>query len=291
MARLTPLWMQSGEYPAATDRQLIGAIWPNGGAAGLGVSVVAGSRNVNIAAGRAVVPQADGSAYLCVATSGETVSIPAASPAGTNRYDQIVVRVRDGDPNNDFIFDVVQGSGSASPPLPAVPAGTFRIGLVYVEGGAAFLTAGNVSGPWVTGESALRPQTPVMLRSNIGPAAAVNAGSGNTVILGTGTGGLANIRTVAGRRYRITASARGFQSGGVTGMAAFNLFRDGGDIGIIGAHPTLGNNQWMGATGMYVENGDNNEHFWQIMGSSNPGTLQCPANRAFITVEDIGPPV
>lgn len=148
MTRSTPQWLQNGTYPAAADRQLIEAIWPNGGYSGMAVTPNTGMQ-VNIAAGIAAVPTANSTGCtLCSSSAVENVTLSAAPGAGNNRVDLIILQTRgndlDGGANDDFIFDKVTGTPVASPTLPtppAVPNGALCLAEIVVPGGSASITA------------------------------------------------------------------------------------------------------------------------------------------------------
>ena len=105
---------------------------------------------VTVAPGQVAVPtQNNTGATLCSSDGIENVTLTAAPSSGTNRYDLIICRPRgndlDGGANNDFIFDFVTGTPAASPAVPATPAGTVALAQIYVPGGSASVTAGNIT--------------------------------------------------------------------------------------------------------------------------------------------------
>lgn len=149
MTRYTPQWLQQGTYAASVDRRLIGFVFPTGAVAGCKVSVASGM-TVNIAAGQVAVPtQNNTGATLCSSDATEQVALTAAPAAGQNRYDVIVCQPRgndlDGGGNNDFVFTVVTGTAAASPTVPTVPAGQYALAQIYVPGGSASVTTGNIT--------------------------------------------------------------------------------------------------------------------------------------------------
>ena len=161
MARYIPTYMQGGSYSAIQDRQLVaaalggGGVLPAGNFVGMTPSVVSTSMSVQITAGRAVVPVSatDLGAWLCSCDAPEVVASPAAPASGQNRYDLFIVRPRDPAVNgtytqNDWIFDVVPGTPSASPTPPtasSAPAATLAVASVLVIGGQATLTPANLT--------------------------------------------------------------------------------------------------------------------------------------------------
>lgn len=150
MTRYTPLWEQAGSYAASVDRRLIGTIWPTAYVSGCLVTVAAGTMNMNIAAGAVVAPASNNTgSVLCYSDAVEVVTSPTAPGSGTNRYDVVVCQPRgndlDGGSNNDFIFSVVSGTASASPTVPATPAGAVAIAQVLVIGASAALSSANLT--------------------------------------------------------------------------------------------------------------------------------------------------
>jgi hypothetical protein len=144
MARSLPLWQQSGTYPARLDRQLMAALWPNGGATGGTATVQNNTMSVSVAAGLAAVTlAAPNGAALCVWDAPEVVTLAAAPGSGTSRIDLIVAQVRDAaidaGANNDFVIQAVTGVASASPVAPNVPANAKALWSVTVPGAAANL--------------------------------------------------------------------------------------------------------------------------------------------------------
>jgi hypothetical protein len=142
VTRLTPIWSQSGDYPASTDRQLIRAIWPTGGVMGMTAAIVPETMQIQIAPGAAVIPATEGS-WLCVSDAPERVAISTAPPSGQVRADLIVAGpVVDGD-DPAWAFQAISGTPTAgTPTVPAAPAGTLPITFVNVLGGTAVLTGG-----------------------------------------------------------------------------------------------------------------------------------------------------
>jgi hypothetical protein len=150
VTRHQPLWLQQGSYPASVDRQLPGALWPEGRVDGCAVTLSAGT-TVNIAPGRMAVPSgsfANGST-LCSSDAVEQLALPAPPAAGADRIDLVVCRARgndlDGGVNNDFIFDFVTGADGAPPVKPATPPGTLLLASVYQVGGTAAIDPARIS--------------------------------------------------------------------------------------------------------------------------------------------------
>ena len=149
MTRYAPQWLQAGSYPASVDRRLVGALWPAAASTGCAVTVQAGM-TVNVAAGQVAVPtQNNTGTTLCSSDAVEPVTLAAAPASGSNRYDLVICQPRgqdlDGGANNDFIFTTVTGTAAATPTVPAVPAGAVALAQIYVPGGSASVTAGNIT--------------------------------------------------------------------------------------------------------------------------------------------------
>jgi hypothetical protein len=148
VTRYTPLWEQQGSYAASVDRRLMGALWPGPASTGCAVTVSSGM-TVNVAAGTVAVPTANNTGtVLCASDAVEPVTLAAAPGSGTNRYDLIICQARgndlDGLNNNDFLFTTVTGTAAASPTVPAVPSNAVALAQIYVPGGSASVTAGNI---------------------------------------------------------------------------------------------------------------------------------------------------
>jgi hypothetical protein len=155
LTRETPLWLQAGSYPASVDRRLLGALWPTADVVGCAVTVAA-AMTVNVAAGLVAVPTATNTgSVLCSSTATEEVTLAVAPASGSNRIDLVVCQARgndlDGGANNDFVFAAVTGTASASPAVPAVPNNAVALAQVFVAGGSAAVTAGNITDRrWIT---------------------------------------------------------------------------------------------------------------------------------------------
>jgi hypothetical protein len=148
MTRFTPLWLQSGSYAGSVDRRLLGALWPTPATSGMAVTVASGT-TVNVAPGTTAVPTANNTGtVLCVSDAQEQVILPTAPASGSSRWDLVIARPRgtdlDGGGNNDFIFDYVLGTASATPPIPNAPAGTVALARVNRPGGSAAIVATDI---------------------------------------------------------------------------------------------------------------------------------------------------
>ena len=155
MTRYQPLWLQAGSYAGSVDRRLLGALWPAPASSGCQVKNAVTGMSVTVDPGSVAVPTANNAGtVLSVSDALETVNLEPAPPSGTDRIDLIICRPRgndlDGGTNDDFIFDYVKGAEAASPAAPAVPAGCVALAHVAITGGAASITAGNITDvrPW-----------------------------------------------------------------------------------------------------------------------------------------------
>jgi hypothetical protein len=152
MTRLAPLWQQNGSYPAATDRALIGTLWPANAVSGGLSTVASGTMNISVAAGTAAVAMSSPVNYstLCRWDAAEVVTLPAAPPSGQSRIDLIILQVRDqaidAGGNNDFVFTSVTGTPTTGTPVaPAVPSNALAMCQVLVPGGQATLNSATIT--------------------------------------------------------------------------------------------------------------------------------------------------
>jgi hypothetical protein len=186
MTRLNPLWQQAGNYDAITDRQLVAALWPAGGASGPPVNVAANTMNVNIPAGLCAVAMQSASqgSALCRWDANESLTIAAAPPTGQSRIDLVVCQVRDaaivGGSDNDFVFvDVIGTPAVANPVPPAVPANSFALCRITVPGAVANLNTATL----VDVRTGLVPaQLPVVAQYAPATQATYTIGGGATAI-------------------------------------------------------------------------------------------------------------
>ena len=152
MTRLAPLWQQNGSYPAATDRSLLGFLFPGSGVSGLQGAIVGNSMQVNVQPGYAAVALSGPGNYsaICRSDAVEPVTLATPPASGTSRIDVVICQVRDAvidaGSNNDFIFTSVTGAPAASnPTVPGVPANAVAICQVSVPGGGSNLNAATLT--------------------------------------------------------------------------------------------------------------------------------------------------
>jgi hypothetical protein len=159
MTRYTPMYEQLGSYPAQLDRMFHGDILGQtaalmGTTGDFAVAPNTGSdMNVTVQPGRASVVgtfiQSEGM-YYCWSDAVEIVPI-APSGAGVERYDIVVLQVRngfvDGGVNNDFIFTTVQGTpaGIGSALAPPLGANQLALAQVYVGNSVTAIVSANIT--------------------------------------------------------------------------------------------------------------------------------------------------
>lgn len=140
-----PIWTQNGRYTAEHDRRLIGGLVRSEGVAdttSMRATAVSNSRQVSIGAGGAYIngdyDQAGGGGmYFGYNDGAHEVAIPV--PGSSARYDLIVLRVYDSavsGSTNEVRFDVITGTESTSPRIPAVPRSAIAICAVRTAPGA-----------------------------------------------------------------------------------------------------------------------------------------------------------
>lgn len=133
------LWSQNAgvEYSAAEDRRLIGAIWPTYGVLN-GLTVTPGTgRTINVSAGRAIIPDPDGGAYLAYFDSS-TNNVAVAANTGSTRVDGVYVVVDD---PGDGITDIVVVTSDT--PTPSDPY--IKIATVTVPNGTTSFAQGAIN--------------------------------------------------------------------------------------------------------------------------------------------------
>ena len=153
MTRYTPLWLQAGDYPALLDRQLIAALYPDARTLGLAVKPAGAGMDVTIDPGTLATPTANATgSVLAYSDALETVGIQPAPPTGTDRMDIVYAYPRgadlDGGTYNDLVFLVAQGTESPPPaqaPTGLVPGGAVALAVLTIHGGAASITAADIT--------------------------------------------------------------------------------------------------------------------------------------------------
>jgi hypothetical protein len=282
MTRYAPLWQQAGNYAASVDRALINALWPVGGAVGAVPTVVSNQMQMNIPPGFCAVPLGANGTALCRWDATELVNFLAA-PGANSRIDLVVCTVRDNaidaGANNDFIFQVVAGTVAASPVAPAVPANSFAMMQVTIGTGIANLN----SAPVTDLRSPMGPMGRVI--SATGPASQTDFGVTAATVMSV------SARVKSGRRYRVSAYARGFQANAATGLGVINFVTETSAQLMMMTMPGLTQNLWMAGTANHEYNNTGNDGFvtFAIQANITAGALRVLANSCRIIVEDIGP--
>jgi hypothetical protein len=226
MTRQTPLWLQQGTYAASVDRRLPGALWPAAAVLGCAVTVSSGM-TVNVAAGSVAVPASNNTgSLLCVSDAVEPVTLAAAPGSGSNRYDLVICQARgndlDGGTNNDFLFTTVTGTAAATPSVPATPNYATVLAQIYVPGGSASVTAGNI-----TDVRRMMPGDPAKLPQGRLAYGQITAGT-SSVSTETSTGISLPVTLLPNRYIRIEAYVRGM-NGAVNG-SAFLRVKEGATV-------------------------------------------------------------
>ena len=275
-----PQDVSTGCYSPVMRRQLYGTVVCQSGvvlATAAGHFVATGSpalRQVTLTAGQAWIKGtevANQGTYFVQSNGPVVVNIAAADPVDP-RLDRIVARVRDADYSGavrSWALEVVAGTPSPSPVLPAVPANSISICSVLVPAGAASTPTANLTdlrtqyalcSPNTSGQNPPRTVT-FDVTGNFTKAAypgllAVTAhvwgaggGSGGTAATaagqqvtsaGGGGGGYARIRVPASSLAATetvtvgvggTAGAAGTNSGGAGGQSQFSTAIAGGGGG------------------------------------------------------------
>jgi hypothetical protein len=310
VTRFAPQWIQSGNYPASADRRLIGALWPAPASAGCAVTAAGTGMDVQVAPGQVAVPAVNGTgSVLCSSDATETLATGAggvlpAPPSGTDRVDLIVCQPRsldlDGSSSQeDFIFAVVTGAQGAPPGArPATPAGTVALAAVHVAGGAASLTAADITDLRPFGLSV--PSTPVPGRSPpagwLGSAKLTGSSGyvGQTVTAIPGTP--VDVTVGANRRLKVSAVAT-LHKDATAGIARFYILAGpvGGWLQIGGASvgTVLNPADYVNfCLFTVIDNPSPGAHSYCIGLESDAGTVQIladPNMAASLLVEDVGP--
>jgi hypothetical protein len=149
-----PSWLQSGSYPAESDRLTQQALYATTGIIGTSSLKVTpnspAGMSVRVALGWAAVvgtTQANMGVYTFYNNATEVLTITTADPTNP-RIDRIVATVRDAYYSgsfNDVIFQVLPGTPAGSPVAPAVPANSISLATIAVGAGVTQINAGNIT--------------------------------------------------------------------------------------------------------------------------------------------------
>lgn len=292
MTRYAPQWLQSGSYSASQDRRLISALWPAAASSGSQVQASSGMQ-VGILAGQVAVPsQNNTGSSLCTSDAVEYVTLTAAPASGVNRIDLVTCHPRgadlDGGANNDFIFDFVTGTAAATPTVPATPAGQVALAQIYVPGGSAAVTAGNITDVRPGGLNMPPPSGSGSaprgyVASTVGPVSTVTCGTSFTTIVAFSP------TVTAGRRYRVTANLI-INNGSTAGVPRVDL--QGGDSIarpiMTGGLAMAASAVMTGGSTVLLTPGSTGPVTLTLTGLTTAGTFTVTAGSAQIWLEDIG---
>jgi hypothetical protein len=288
MTRYSPLWLQQQTYAASVDRRLPGALWPTAATTGCAVTVSSGM-TVNVAAGTVAVPTANNTGtVLCASDAVEPVTLAAAPAAGTNRYDLVICQARgndlDGGANNDFLFTTVTGTAAASPTIPAVPNNAVALAQIYVPGGSASVTSGNITD---IRPSMLAVASQAVLGYNEITAVSGSVGTTETSL---GAGGIVTVTLAAARRLLLTAGTRGL-NGSASNIAGFFRIKEGATTRAELQCPIGAANAGNGGTIARYLLATAGTHTYNLAIAASSGTVTNsadPTYPTFLLVEDMG---
>ena len=142
MALITPpSWLQSGTYPAESDRLTAQALYATTGIIGASsLEVIENSpagMSVKVNTGWAAIvgtTQPNMGVYTSYNDAVATLTVTTADPTNP-RIDRVVVTVRDSyyiGVDDDVIFQVIAGTPAGSPSAPATPANSISLATVLV---------------------------------------------------------------------------------------------------------------------------------------------------------------
>ena len=195
--RTPPSWLQNGSHPAENDRLTTQAIWKTTGVINSGdYNITQNSTpnmSINIAAGWAAIVGTSTSTqgvYMTYNDATTNVSIATANTSNP-RIDLVCITVSDafyaGTVNN-VAFNVVTGTPSSSPTVPATPANSIALGQIAVGTAVTSIVTANITNyntlataPFLTPTST---NTVTNKTLNLTPTAGTSATSG---VLNVGT--------------------------------------------------------------------------------------------------------
>lgn len=148
-----PAWLQQGTYPARTDRLVMSSLVASSGRVSPSDLVVTQSltpgMRVTVSAGRAWILGTSVSyqgAYNFVNDAPVDVNIAASSTLNP-RKDVVIARIQDAAVSgavNSATIEVVTGTASASPVIPAIPSNSLILAVVAVAANASSIITANI---------------------------------------------------------------------------------------------------------------------------------------------------
>lgn len=149
-----PAWLQTGSYPARTDRLVMASIVASSGRVSSSDLVVTQSATpgmrVTVSAGRAWIlgtTTVYQGAYNLVNDSAIEVVITASSAINPRR-DLIIARIQDATISGSVdsaTIEVVTGTPAASPVTPAAPANSIVLAVIAVAANASSIVTANIN--------------------------------------------------------------------------------------------------------------------------------------------------
>jgi hypothetical protein len=152
--RTPPSWLQNGSHPAENDRLTSQAIFKTTGLVNAGDLTISqnGTPNmsVNVGAGwAAIVGTSQASMGTYIAYNDALTNLTILTANGSNpRIDLVCVTVSDSyyvGTANTVAFNVVTGTPSGSPAVPATPANSIALGQVLVGTGVTSILTANIT--------------------------------------------------------------------------------------------------------------------------------------------------
>ena len=152
--RTPPSWLQNGSHPAENDRLTTQAIWKTSGVINSGDFTITqnGTPNmtVNVSSGWAAIvgtTQANMGVYMAYNDAATSATITTANPSNP-RIDLVCVTISDSyyaGTTNTVTFNIVAGTPSATPSVPATPANSLALGQILVGTGVTSILTANIT--------------------------------------------------------------------------------------------------------------------------------------------------
>ena len=152
--RTPPSWLQNGSHPAENDRLTTKAIWQTTGIVNPTDLQITqnggGNMSVNVSSGWAAIvgtTQANMGTYMAYNDASTNLTITTASPSNP-RIDLVVVTISDAyytGTLNTVAFQVIAGTPTASPTVPATPANSLALGQIAVGASVTSILTANIT--------------------------------------------------------------------------------------------------------------------------------------------------